>query len=130
VKLLASILLFAAACSAQTAGTIPSSNPSWNWINAGVAVQTLGNSLDWATSWKQPEANSFLAQAGGPYAGDLYRTGTPRKFGIGAGVTAASYLVGWKWPRTRKAVGILNLVLGGVWTGAALSNVARNPYYR
>jgi hypothetical protein len=123
-------LMFIGTAAAQAPNVQPSPNPTWNWINAGVGIQVLGNSLDWATSWKQPEANSLLANTSGQYTGQLYRTGSYRKAGVSGGLTVVSYLVGWKWPRTRKWVGILNMSLGGMWAGIAFSNVARNPYYR
>jgi hypothetical protein len=90
----------------------------------------MGNSLDWAISWKQPEGNSLLAQTGGQYSGDLYRTGTHRKIAVAGGLALVSYALGWKWPKLRKYVGIFDMVSGATWTGVAFSNVARNPYYK
>ena len=121
------LLVWRAHGKAQTA---PSPNPSWNWINVGVAAEAMGNSLDWATSWKQPESNSLLAQTGGQYSGELYRTGTNRKIAVAGGLALVSYAIGWKWPKLRKYVGIFDMVSGATWTGVAFSNVARNPYYR
>ena len=103
-------------CAHGKAQTAPSPNPSWNWINVGVAAEAMGNSL--------------LAQTGGQYSGELYRTGTNRKIAVAGGLALVSYAIGWKWPKLRKYVGIFDMVSGATWTGVAFSNVARNPYYR
>jgi hypothetical protein len=100
------------------------------WVHAGVATQIGGNFADIATSWKQPEATAWLTTQSGPYAGRFYRTGIERKLGLSAGITAVSYAIAWKWPRTRKWVGLLNMVEGGTWGAVAASNYIRNPYFR
>lgn len=103
---------------------------SWWWVHAGVTVQWAGTFGDWATSWKQPEGNSALAQSGGQYAGRFYRTGTVLKFGLAGGVTALSYAIAWKWPKARKYAGIFNMTMGGAFAGQAIRNAVVNPYYR
>jgi len=103
---------------------------SWWWVHAGVTAQLAGNFGDWATSWKQPEGNGTLAQSGGEYAGRFYRTGTVVKFGMAAGVAGVSYLLGWKWPHTRKFVGIFNMTMGGGFAVQAIRNAVVNPYYK
>jgi hypothetical protein len=111
-------------------GGTTSTPPTWSWVNVGVAAEVMGNSLDWATSWKQPEGNQLLAQQSGNYTGELYRTGTNRKIAVAGSLAIVSYAIGWKWPKLRKYVGIFDMVSGATWTGVAFSNVARNPYYR
>ena len=102
---------------------------SWRWVHAGVAVQLAGSLADWATSWKQPEGNGFLAETSGPYAGRFYRSGTERKAAFSGGLVIVSYLVARKWPKTRKYVGLFNMTVGAGFGAAAISNVVRNPYY-
>jgi len=103
---------------------------SWLWLHAGVAVQVAGSFADWATSWKQPEGNPWLAQAGGQYAGTFYRSGTARRAGLSGGLAVVSYALAWKWPQARKYIGVFNMVVGGGFGAAAVSNVVRNPYYK
>jgi len=100
------------------------------WVHTGVAVQWAGTFSDWATSWKQPEGNPLLAQSGGQYAGRFYRTGTELKFALAGGITLASYAIAWKWPTTRKFVGILNMAMGGSFAAQAIRNAVVNPYYQ
>jgi hypothetical protein len=107
-----------------------SPSPSWLWVNSGVATQVAGSFADWATSWKQPEGNQLLAQPDGPYAGRFYRTGTVNKVAFSAGLAALSYVVAWKWPHSRKYVGVFNMAVGAGFGAAAISNVVRNPYYK
>ena len=108
----------------------PSPSPSWLWVHTGVAMQVAGSFGDWATSWKQPEGNQWLAQSNGPYAGRFYRTGTVNKLALGAGLAAVSYAIAWKWPKARKYVGVFNIAVGAGFGSAAISNVVRNPYYK
>jgi hypothetical protein len=103
---------------------------SWHWVHAGVALQVAGSFGDWATSWKQPEGNGFLADSSGRYAGRFYRTGTARKAAFSGGLAAMSYVVAWKWPKTRKYLGVFNMTVGAGFGAAAISNVIRNPYYK
>ena len=107
-----------------------SRTPSWQWVHAGVALQAAGSFGDWATSWKQPEGNSLLAESGGRYAGRFYRSGTVQKAAFSGGLALVSYAVAWKWPKTRKFVGIFNMTVGAGFGAAAVSNVIRNPYYK
>lgn len=107
-----------------------SGSGSWLWVHAGIAVQVAGSFADWATSWKQPEGNQWLAESGGPYAGKFYRSGLTQKAGLTAGIAVVSYAVAWKWPKARKYVGIFNMAAGAGFAGAAISNVVRNPYYK
>jgi len=105
-----------------------SGTPSWAWVHIGVAMQVAGNMGDWATSWKQPEGNRWLAQPDGPYAGTLYRSGTVHKAALSAGLAVASYTVAWKWPKTRKYIGVFNMTAGASFGAAAVSNAVRNPH--
>lgn len=114
---------------AQPAISLNKVDSLW-WVHSGVTAQLAGTFADWATSWKQPEGNSLLSQSGGEYSGRFYRTGTAIKFGIAAGVTAVSYVVACKWPKTRKYVGIFNLAMGAGFAAQAFRNVATNPYYQ
>jgi hypothetical protein len=107
-----------------------SPSPSWLWVHTGVAMQVAGSFADWATSWKQPEGNQLLAQPSGPYAGRFYRSGTANKVAISGGLVVVSYAIAWKWPKTRKYVGVFNMAVGAGFGSAAISNVARNPYYK
>jgi hypothetical protein len=125
----ASIVVPTSSIAVQPAPSVSKVDSLW-WVHAGVTAQLAGSFADWATSWKQPEGNSLLAQSGGQYAGRFYRTGTAIKFGIAGGVTAVSYLVAWKWPKTRKYVGIFNLTMGGGFAAQAVRNVKDNPYYQ
>ena len=127
------------AATSSYASTVVRENPgsiaaprrdSWWWVHAGVAVQLAGTFSDWATSWKQPEGNQWLAQSGGDYAGRFYRTGTAKKFALAAGLSLVSYGLAWKWPKMRRFVGIFNLTMGGGMAAAAVKNVAQNPYYK
>ena len=106
------------------------SGRSWVWVHAGVAVQAAGSFADWATSWKQPEGNPWLAEPTGPYAGRFYRTGTAEKAGLSAGLALVSYGLAWKWPRLRKYIGVFNMAVGAGFGGAAVYNVTHNPYYK
>src|ERR1035437_2360335 len=47
-----------------------------------------------------------------------------------AGLAAASYVIGWKWPKARKLVGIFNMTVGSGFAAAAIGNTIRNPYYK
>ena len=90
-----------------------SGSASWQWVHTGVAVQVAGSFGDWATRWKQPEGNSWMAEPGGRYGGTFYRSGTVHKATLSAGLAAVSYAVAWKWPKTRKYVGIFNIAYSG-----------------
>jgi len=41
-----------------------------------------------------------------------------------------SYAVAWKFPKTRKLVGIFNMSVGAGLAAAALRNIEDNPYYK
>ena len=116
-------------CRAQE--TNPYSHPdSWWWVTSGVTMQAAGSFADWATSWKQPEGNSFLAQSSGAYTGRFYRSGTVRKGLLSGGIALVSYAVAWKFPKTRKFVGMFNMSVGAGFAAAALRNIEDNPYYK
>ena len=103
---------------------------SWWCVTSGVTMQVAGSFADWATSWKQPEGNSLLAQSSGTYAGRFYRTGTARKGLLSGGIALVSYAVAWKFPKTRKYVGMFNMSAGAGFAAAALRNIEVNPYYK
>lgn len=103
---------------------------SWWWVHSGVTMQLAGTFSDWATSWKQPEGNQWLAQSGGAYAGKFYRAGTAKKFGLAVGLSVVSYAVAWKWPKTRRFIGVFNMTMGGAFAAAAVRNAVENPYYK
>jgi len=92
------------------------------WVHAGVAIQVAASAADWATSWKKPEANQWLAEPGGAYQGTFYRAGAARKAGLSAGLAVASYVLAWKWPRARRYIGIFNMSIGAGYGAAAVSN--------
>ena len=101
------------------------SDDSWLWVHAGVATQIGGNFADIATSWQQPEGTRWLATNG-----RFEWHGVACKLGLSAGITAASYLIAWKWPHARRYVGIANMSYGATWGAVAASNYIRNPYFR
>ena len=116
-------------CQAQELNSY--SHPdSWWWVTSGVTMQAAGSFADWATSWKQPEGNSLLADSSGNYAGKFYRTGTLRKGLLSGGIALASYAIAWKFPKTRKFVGMFNMSVGAGFAAAAFRNIADNPYYK
>jgi hypothetical protein len=102
---------------------------SWTWVHVGVAVQVAGNLVDCASSWKQPEGNSLLAQSSGAYQGKFYTGALASKSAVSAGLVAASYAIGKKWPKARKFVGIFNVGVGGAFAAAGVSNLVRNPAF-
>jgi hypothetical protein len=93
-------------------------------------MQVAGSFADWATSWKQPEGDAMLAQSSGTYAGRFYRTGAMRKGALTGGIALLSYAVAWKFPKTRKFVGIFNFSLGAGYAAEAVRNAEVNPYYK
>lgn len=109
--------------------SLPEKDPSWKWVHIGIAVQAAGNAADIATSWKQPERTSWLAEKSGPYQDRFYWRGAARKTVLTGAISGLSYVVASRWPRTRKYVGWLNLGLGGVWSSVAVSNYLRNPAF-
>ena len=116
-------------CLAQE--TNPYSHPdSWWWVTSGVTMQVAGSLADAATSWKQPEGNSMLADSSGPYTGRFYRAGLARKGLLCAGVAAVSIVIAKKFPRTRKLVGLFNMTIGAGYGAAAFRNTQVNPYFK
>jgi hypothetical protein len=107
-----------------------SGGKSWLWVHSGTAFQIAGSFADWATSWKQPEGNSLLAEGSGTYEGRFYRTAVAKRAAFSAGLAAASYVIGWKWPKAQKLVGIFNMTVGSGFAAAAIGNTIRNPYYK
>jgi hypothetical protein len=103
---------------------------SWLWVHSGTVFQISGSFADWATSWKQPEGNSSLTESSGTYQGRFYRTAVARRAAFSAGLAAASYAIGWKWPKARRLVGVFNMTVGSGFAAAAISNAIRNPYYK
>lgn len=103
---------------------------SWWWIHTGVTMQLAGSFSDWATSWKQPEGNAWLTESGGRYEGRFYRSATIKRATFSSGLALASYVIAWKWPKTRKFLGTFNMTVGAGLASAAVSNVVRNPYYK
>jgi len=116
-------------CRAQD--SVSNSHPdSWWWITSGVTAQAAGSLADLATSWKQPEGNSMLAQSSGPYAGKFYRTGAIEKGLLAAGIGVLSYAIGKRFPRARKFVGVFDMSIGTGFTAAAIRNLEVNPYFK
>ena len=116
----------------KLAEKIVSSEPASysQWVIMPVVANIAGNSFDALSSWKQPEANKFLAQTSGTYRNKFYRDSLGKKAALVGGVAAVSLAVGYKWPRTRRFLGVVNGAYGVTYTGVAISNIARNPYYR
>ena len=100
------------------------------WVVMPVVVNIAGNSFDALSSWKQPESNKFLMEKSGPYQNKFYRNSLQKKALMVGSVAAISLAVGYKWPRTRRFLGLLNGSFGVTFTGVAISNIVRNPYYR
>ncbi len=105
-------------------------NPSMWPVHFGVTLQIAGNTFDGLTSWKQAEQTRWLADQSGMYQGHFYRSGAAKKALLSSIIVAASYPIALRWPKTRKYVALVNGVLGATWTGVAVSNVVRNPYFR
>jgi hypothetical protein len=103
---------------------------SWWWVHAGVAFQVAGNLADMATSWKQPEGNSWLAQSNGPFVGKFYTSGAAKKSLLAGCIVSASYAIAYKWPKARRLVGVFNMILGAGFTAAAVNNLAQNPNFK
>ena len=80
-----------------------------------------GAGLDIATSGRQPECNRLLAGTDGKFGA----RGVGIKVGINGAVTAVSLVLAKKWPRTRRAMILLNGVAGSVQGAAGVSNLAR-----
>ena len=108
----------------------PAKPQAWWWVHAGVALQVAGNLADVATSWKQPEGNSWLAQSSGPYAGKFYTSGALKKTLLSVCLASASYAIAYKWPKTRRLVGIFNMTVGAGFAAEAANNLAQNPNLR
>ena len=96
--------------------------PSWLWIHAGVAAHALGSSADGYTSWERIELNPILRERTGRMQGRFYRAGVGVKAGEFAISTAAVYLIGRKWPGTRRWLGIIQMGRGAVYGGIAVRN--------
>jgi hypothetical protein len=116
-------------CQAQELNSYSHQDSMW-WVTSGVTMQVAGSFADWATSWKQPEGNSLLAQPSGEYSGRFYRTGTARKGLLSGGIALVSYAIAWKFPKTRKFVGVFNMSVGAGFAVAAFRNAENNPYYK
>jgi len=119
-----------AAAIATPAVAPPDKSQAWRWVHAGVALQVAGNLADVATSWKQPEGNSWLTQSSGPYAGKFYTSGALKKTLLSVCLASASYAIAYKWPKTRRLVGIFNMTVGAGFAAEAANNLAQNPNLR
>ena len=100
------------------------------WVIMPVVANIAGNSFDALSSWKQPESNKFLAEKSGLYQNKFYKNSLEKKAAFVGGFVAISLVVGYRWPRTRRFLGVMNGAYGVTYTGVAISNIARNPYYR
>ncbi len=109
-------LLLAAALAAQD------KPPSWWWVHAGVAAHAIGSAADGYTSWERIELNPILRERTGRMQGRFYRAGVGVKAGEFAISTAAVYLIGRKWPGTRRWLGIIQMGRGAVYGGIAIRN--------
>ena len=101
-----------------------------SWIDRPVGVKQVvaangamwdGAGLDVGTSWKQPERNGLLAGADGKFG----VKGLGIKVGINGAVTVVTVIMAKKWPKTRRAMMLMNGVAGGVQGLAGVSNLAR-----
>jgi hypothetical protein len=99
-------------------GLARGADDSWKWVHAGVAAQWAGNVADIKSSWGHPEKNGWLAANNGRFTAE----GAGKKIAVGAGITAVSYFVAKKWPRTRKYVGVFNFSVGVTWGQQAVRN--------
>jgi hypothetical protein len=113
------LLLLLALCWSLAAQDNP---PSWNWVHAGVAAHALGSAADGYSSWQRIELNPVLQQRTGLYQGRYYTAAVGVMSTEFALSTVASYLIGWKYPRLRKALGFANMGVGLGHTGVAVYN--------
>jgi hypothetical protein len=101
-----------------------------SWLDKPVGMKSVmaangamwaGAGLDIGTSWRKPEGNGLLAGKDGRFGG----RGLTIKGGINVAVTVATVVLSKKWPRTRRAMIIMNGIAGGVQGVCGLSNLAR-----
>ena len=114
----------------ERSGPMPAKPDSWWWVHAGTALMFAGTAADVASSWKQPEGNSWLTQNSGPNAGKFYTAGAVKKSLLSVSLVSASYVIARRWPKSRKFVGMFNMAVGAALTGVAANNVAQNPNFR
>jgi len=120
ISILLAVLLSAAAAQASDDSELA----------LAVGFMAVGNFADWATSWKWVEYNPILAETAGPYKGRFYHRGTAVKAGVVIGMAGATLLLAKKVPWLKRPLIYINIGAGAAVTAAAISNVARNPYYR
>lgn len=80
-----------------------------------------GAGLDIGTSWRQAEGNALLAGKDGRFG----ERGLVIKGGINLDVTVVTVVLAKKWPRTRRAMTMMNGISGGVQAIGGLSNLAK-----
>jgi hypothetical protein len=95
------------------------SPPSWYWVHAGVAAHAVGSAADGYSSWGGYESNRILRGSDGRFGRGAVGAKAV-EFSLG---TAASYLVGKRWPRLRRAIGIANISVGAMYGLVAIHNV-------
>ncbi len=121
IPMLKLVLFFALVLPA--AAVEPVKATSMRWVHIGVAVNASGSAFDAWSSWKRPEASPFLSESSGPYQGTFHRRGAVIKGAAFAGVAAATELIAWKIPKTRRAMALLNGILGGGYFAAGGRNL-------
>ena len=109
-------------------GMVAQDKGSWFEGPVGVKSVIAANGTMWAaaavdagSSWGQMEGNRLLAGRDGRFGAK----GLGIKIGINGGVTAVTVVVATKYPRLRRAMFIVNGIMGGAQMGVAISNVAK-----
>jgi hypothetical protein len=108
---LALLLLLALPLAAQD------SPQSWWWVHGGLAVYAAGTAADATTSYGYPEENGLLRQNG-----TFGTRGAVLKLAAFGATAAVSYTLGWKWPKMRRALGIIDGACGVTFGVMAVRN--------
>jgi hypothetical protein len=80
-----------------------------------------GAAVDAGSSCGQIEGNGLLAGRDGKFGAK----GLGIKIWINGGVTVVTVVVAKKWPRLRRAMVVVNGIVGGAQMGAGISNLVR-----
>jgi hypothetical protein len=94
---------------------LPLAAQDWNWVYSGIAAHAIGSAVYGYSSWGCNEMNPIL--------GNRFQHRAVMLKSVEFGATAAAtYLIARKYPRFRKVLGIVNLGMGGVYSGMAVRN--------
>ena len=101
-----------------------------SWFDEPVGMKSVivangamwaGAAVDAGSSCGQIEGNGLLAGRDGKFGAK----GLGIKIGINGGVTVVTVVVAKKWPRSRRAMVVVNGIVGGAQMGAGISNLVR-----